>query len=421
MSANIVVSASNVSKSFCIAHAGTKPVDYISLRDTATDFVSGFFSKKSLPEKESVEEFWALNNVNFEVSRGERFGIIGRNGAGKSTLLKILSRITEPTSGRIVVKGRLSSLLEVGTGFHAELTGRENIFLNGAILGMSKQEINKKFDAIVDFSEVEQFLDTPVKRYSSGMYVKLAFSVAAHLETDVLVIDEVLSVGDVQFQKKCLARMEQNQNSGQTIIFVSHNMSTIRELCSRVIVLKSGRIAYEGLPGNAIDSYMDIQPGSLIFTGGQFSGHLAESIAIQDFKINNFVCRAYVSPCDEIEFNLSGVCKKEVLKFRFSISLSINGVKICTVCDVKKPSRLREGGFRTSIKVPPYFLRPGVYMLSVEGRNGDAHSGETEWVVASDVASLEVLEKWDDMNDLGVSGVVNAPHVGSRDDGISKF
>jgi lipopolysaccharide transport system ATP-binding protein len=190
--------------------------------------------------KAREEEFWALKDVSFEIRRGERVGIIGRNGAGKSTLLKILSRITEPTTGRVEILGRVASLLEVGTGFHPELTGRENIFLNGAILGMSQREIRLKFDEIVDFAEVEKFLDTPVKRYSSGMYVRLAFAVAAHLEPEILVVDEVLAVGDVTFQKKCMLRMNEVGVSGRTVLFVSHNMSAIEQLCNSVITLHQG-------------------------------------------------------------------------------------------------------------------------------------------------------------------------------------
>src|SRR5207237_781164 len=183
------------------------------------------------------ESFWALRDVSFEVKQGEVVGIIGRNGAGKSTLLKILSRITEPTEGRVRIRGRVASLLEVGTGFHPELTGRENVFLNGAVLGMSREEIRKRFDEIVAFAEVEQFLDTPVKRYSSGMYVRLAFAVAAHLEPEILIVDEVLAVGDATFQKKCLGKMSEVSESGRTILFVSHNMPMVEFLCARIILL----------------------------------------------------------------------------------------------------------------------------------------------------------------------------------------
>ena len=192
---------------------------------------------------DTTEEFWALKDVSFEVKRGEVLGIIGRNGAGKSTLLKVLSRITEPTEGRVTIEGRVASLLEVGTGFHPELTGRENVYLNGAILGMTRAEIKRKFDEIVDFSGVERFLDTPVKRYSSGMYVRLAFAVAAHLEPEILIIDEVLAVGDAEFQKKCLGKMQDVAGHGRTVLFVSHNMGAIERLCDNVVVLSQGRVA----------------------------------------------------------------------------------------------------------------------------------------------------------------------------------
>ena len=205
------------------------------------------------------EEFWALKDVSFDIEQGDRVGIIGRNGAGKSTLLKILSRITEPTTGSIKIKGRVASLLEVGTGFHPELTGRENIYLNGAILGMSRAEIKKHFDAIVDFAETEKFLDTPVKRYSSGMYVRLAFAVAAHLEPEILVVDEVLAVGDSEFQKKCLGKMEDvSRNEGRTVLFVSHNMGVVRTLCNKGILLKNGQISINSTAEHSISSYLTI-------------------------------------------------------------------------------------------------------------------------------------------------------------------
>ena len=205
----------------------------------------------------SAEEFWALKDVSFEVNRGEVLGIIGRNGAGKSTLLKIVSRITEPTKGRITIEGRVASLLEVGTGFHPELTGRENIFLNGAILGMAREEIKKKFDEIVAFAEVERFLDTPVKRFSSGMYVRLAFAVAAHLEPEILIVDEVLAVGDLTFQEKCLGKMNSvAQSDGRTVFFVSHNMAAIQQLCRRAILLREGQLVADGEPSRIVPIYM---------------------------------------------------------------------------------------------------------------------------------------------------------------------
>ncbi|MGA7750586.1 MAG: ABC transporter ATP-binding protein, partial [Gallionella sp.] len=227
------------------------------------------------------EEFWALKDVSFDIQQGDRVGIIGRNGAGKSTLLKILSRITEPTSGRVSIKGRVASLLEVGTGFHPELSGRENIFLNGAILGMSKAEIKKKFDEIVAFAEVEKFLDTPVKRYSSGMYVRLAFAVAAHLEPEILVVDEVLAVGDAQFQKKCIGRMDEVSRHGKTVLFVSHNFPAVQRLCNKGILLESGKVKNQGEVSIILSQYMqtvslnneivkvEVKPGEAKFVSWQ--------------------------------------------------------------------------------------------------------------------------------------------------------
>ena len=218
---------------------------------------------KIIGSKEAIEgdTLWALRDVSFDVEQGSVWGIIGANGAGKSTLLKILSRVTAPTSGQIKVRGRVASLLEVGTGFHPELTGRENIFLNGAILGMTKAEVRKKFDEIVAFSEIEKFIDTPVKRYSSGMYVRLAFAVAAHLDPEILVVDEVLAVGDAAFQKKCLGKMGAVAKEGRTVLFVSHNMGAVRNLCQQGVVLKNGQEVFRGLANDSVDFYLGEHPG----------------------------------------------------------------------------------------------------------------------------------------------------------------
>lgn len=253
-----VIKAEDLGKKYILRHQ--KQERYTSLREEMTRSVKKWGQRVFTPfaaTRESApthEEFWALQNVFFEIKQGDRVGIIGRNGAGKSTLLKILSRITEPTTGRISIKGRVASLLEVGTGFHPELTGRENIYLNGAILGMSKVEIKKKFDAIVDFAEVEKFLDTPVKRYSSGMYVRLAFAVAAHLEPEILVVDEVLAVGDMQFQKKCLGKMDE-VGKDRTVLFVSHQMPMIASLCNKTILLHQGNVLQYGPTATVIQRY----------------------------------------------------------------------------------------------------------------------------------------------------------------------
>jgi homopolymeric O-antigen transport system ATP-binding protein len=229
---------------------------YVALRDVLSDRARALFRRKRQYRRPALEDFWALKDVSFEVKRGEVTGVIGRNGAGKSTLLKVISRITEPTVGRIELTGRVASMLEVGTGFHPELTGRANIFLNGAILGMRHAEIKRRFDEIVAFSEVENFLDTPVKRFSSGMYVRLAFAVAAHLHTEILIVDEVLAVGDAEFQRKCLGRMSEVAQGGRTVLFVSHNMAAIRRLTQRCIVLDQGQLKLDAPPKEAIEYYL---------------------------------------------------------------------------------------------------------------------------------------------------------------------
>lgn len=251
---NPIIKVENISKLYQI---GAKE-SYGSLRDEIMQAVTAPFRRLTTHNSQLTTDsnLWALKDVSFEVNEGEVVGIIGRNGAGKSTLLKILSRITEPTSGKITMRGRVASLLEVGTGFHPELTGRENIFLNGALLGMTQAEIRRKFDEIVAFSEIEKFLDTPVKRYSSGMYVRLAFAVAAHLEPEILVVDEVLAVGDAQFQKKCMGKMGEVAKGGRTVLFVSHNMAAIQNLCPRAIFLSHGEVIEDGKTEVIVERYL---------------------------------------------------------------------------------------------------------------------------------------------------------------------
>ncbi|MGH7215528.1 MAG: ABC transporter ATP-binding protein, partial [Tepidisphaeraceae bacterium] len=245
----LALSVRGVSKSYTLRRA---------IEPGATTLAEAVVQRVRSPFRRVAREtFWALNDVSFDICQGEVVGIIGRNGAGKSTLLKVLSRITEPTTGCIELYGRVGALLEVGTGFHPELTGRENIFLNGQILGMRRREIARQFDAIVDFAGVEQFLDTPVKRYSSGMYVRLAFAVAAHLEPEIMLVDEVLAVGDEEFQRKCLGKMKDVARSGRTVIFVSHQMQSIAKLCTRAICMERGRVAYAGAVDDTIDHYLE--------------------------------------------------------------------------------------------------------------------------------------------------------------------
>jgi lipopolysaccharide transport system ATP-binding protein len=245
------ISIENISKKYILSH---KKKNYQNLKESVSGFFGELFTSKN--DEETKEIFWALRDVSFDIEQGDRIGIVGSNGAGKSTLLKILSRITEPSSGQVKVNGRMASLLEVGTGFHPDLTGRENIFLNGAILGMKQQEIKHQFDEIVSFAGIEKFLDTPVKRYSSGMYVRLGFAIAAHLEPEILIVDEVLAVGDSEFQKKCLGKMKDVSSSGRTILFVSHNSTAIQGLCNKAAFLKKGSLVKYGEVGEVLHDYM---------------------------------------------------------------------------------------------------------------------------------------------------------------------
>ena len=263
---DIVIKAENLGKQYTIGHQSENG-RYLALRDVMVQNARSFWHKtKDLVQGrpiilgDTLEEVWALKDVSFEVRRGESVGIIGHNGAGKSTLLKVLSRITEPSAGKVTIKGRVASLLEVGTGFHPELTGRENIYLNGTILGMHRAEIKHKFDEIVAFAEIDRFLDTPVKRYSSGMYVRLAFAVAAHLDPEILLVDEVLAVGDAAFQEKCLGKMRDTAIQGRTVLFVSHNMQAIQQLCQKGILLDSGRVVMDGTGPEAVKKYLSDIP-----------------------------------------------------------------------------------------------------------------------------------------------------------------
>ena len=262
MSDDVVIRVEGLGKNYVIGHVEVRE-RYTALRDvvarTARNVVrrtADMARGRTIVQGDVTEEFWALRDVSLEVKRGEVVGVVGRNGAGKSTLLKILSRITEPTEGRVVIRGQVASLLEVGTGFHPELTGRENIYLNGAILGMRRSEIRRRFDEIVAFADIERFLDTPAKRYSSGMYVRLAFAVAAHVDPEILLVDEVLAVGDLEFQKKCLGKMDETAKSGRTVLFVSHDMARVTSLCSRGLLLNAGRIEVAGKMSAVADAYL---------------------------------------------------------------------------------------------------------------------------------------------------------------------
>jgi lipopolysaccharide transport system ATP-binding protein len=310
-----IIKVNNISKQYKLGQ--TQP--YLTLRDALSNnlkFLLNLKKKGTGPTK-----IWALKDIDFKVNRGELIGIIGKNGAGKSTLLKILSRITPPTTGKIVLKGKMSSLLEVGTGFHPELTGRENIFLNGAVLGMTKQEITSRFDAIVEFSGIEKFLDTPVKRYSSGMYVRLAFSVAAHLESEILLIDEVLAVGDIAFQKKCLGRMDEvAKTTGRTILFVSHNMEMIQNLCKRCILLEKGKIKMIGETEKVVEEY---SKNNLKLSGVPLRDRKDREgrgdIKFTDIKITNSAGSEFIKSGDKL---------KIILEYTSNFKKDIKGIRV---------------------------------------------------------------------------------------------
>jgi lipopolysaccharide transport system ATP-binding protein len=286
---DVAIAAEGLSKRYLIGHR--KNERYVALRDIFGRELRNFsrkaadlFRGRQIVQGDEVEEFWALKDVSFQVERGEVLGVIGRNGSGKSTLLKILSRITEPTAGRAVLRGRIASLLEVGTGFHPELTGRENIFLNGAILGMNRGEVLRKFDEIVEFSELAQFLDTPVKQYSSGMYVRLAFAIAAHIQPEILIVDEVLAVGDADFQRKCLGKMESQSRSGATVLFVSHNMSVVEQICHRAMLLNKGKIIGYGAPNKQVQSYLGVQEVAIDETA--FPRKISDGVSLEVFRFS---------------------------------------------------------------------------------------------------------------------------------------
>lgn len=294
LSKDIALSARGLSKSYTIAHAQEKES---TLAETILQRARRPFHRAA------KETFWALRDLSFDIRRGDVIGIIGRNGAGKSTLLKVLSRITQPTGGVIDLYGRVGSLLEVGTGFHPELTGRENIFLNGQILGMRRHEINRQFDAIVDFSGCEKFLDTPVKRYSSGMYVRLAFAVAAHLESEILIVDEVLAVGDAEFQRKCLGKMKDVASGGRTVLFVSHHMQSVQVLCTKAMYLEQGKLLHYGSIGEAIDHYV-----AAFARPGAVSGNPDRRPGSGEFRFTRVVPDKETFSCGEekaIEFDIA--------------------------------------------------------------------------------------------------------------------
>jgi len=371
---DIAIRVENLGKLYRIGQGRTR---YETLRDRIALFARSplrhlkYFGTR-LQKRES-DFIWAIKDVSFEVRRGEVVGIIGRNGAGKSTLLKILCRITEPTEGYAEIHGRVGSLLEVGTGFHPELTGRENIYLNGAILGMRKAEIDRKFDEIVAFAEIENFLDTPVKRYSSGMYVRLAFAVAAHLEPEILLVDEVLAVGDAGFQKKCLGKMSRVSQEGRTVLFVSHNMTAIRNLCHHVIWMKDGKKFGSGMPSDVIEEYLKESVRNELFP--TISTTISSLPEDPFFRFNSIIIRQ-----DKVSTNVLLNGKSWEIEIRYSVYQKMIGLRIYfDLCDEEEeilirtfhdddadePSVIEPGDYVSTALVPRDLLAPRSYILRI--------------------------------------------------------
>jgi lipopolysaccharide transport system ATP-binding protein len=365
------IRALSLSKQFRL---GSRSLEtYRTLRESLMNAMAAPFRRRAR-HVEDQSHFWALRNIDFDIERGEVVGIVGRNGAGKSTLLKILSRVTEPTSGRAEIRGRVGSLLEVGTGFHLELTGRENIFLNGSILGMSRREIVRRFDEIVAFAELEKFLDTPVKRYSSGMYVRLAFAIAAHLEPEILIVDEVLAVGDATFQRKCIGKTQEVARSGRTILLVSHQMDVVRRLATKALLLKQGELVLTGDPIDVVNRYLAegagrILPGVATDThrlsrGGNLDAIFAEVACASDDSASGLL-----HTHGSLRVDMTIEARRDVRFNSLSVTLfDRNGTRLLSADSFSplRDSRLLEAGRRRlSVRLPRIPFRPGVYVLGL--------------------------------------------------------
>ncbi|MEA2994158.1 MAG: lipopolysaccharide transport system ATP-binding protein [Alphaproteobacteria bacterium] len=379
---DIAIRVDGLGKKYRIRHRRER---YTALRDVITDKVRNVFRPSAGDSAPTVEDFWAVRDISFQVACGEVVGIIGRNGAGKSTLLKLLSRITEPNEGRIEIEGRVASMLEVGTGFHPELTGRENIFLNGAVLGMRHAEIRRRFDEIVAFADVENFLDTPVKRYSSGMYMRLAFAVAAHLETENLIVDEVLAVGDADFQRKCLGKMSEVAKRGRTVLFVSHNMGAIRRLTQRCIVLDRGHVQIDATPQEAIEFYLTQSAEGV--AGGVFVRD-KPSTSEQPFYVRRVTTRGGPDSdpvqhfnCDEpIIISVEYTATRRVPGLYGYLTLTrLDGSIVyegdSTDADANPLDRVMPGPGILHIGIPPRVLGPGTYQIYLAFASDRAPSG----------------------------------------------
>ncbi len=412
---DIAIRVENLSKQYRI---GGPQARYKTIRESLTEAVQSPFRRLSSVVRGqssavSNETIWALKDVSFEVKRGEVVGIIGRNGAGKTTLLKVLSRITEPTEGYAEIHGRVGSLLEVGTGFHPELTGRENIYLNGAILGMKRTEIDHKFDEIVAFAEIEKFMDTPVKHYSSGMYVRLAFAVAAHLEPEILLVDEVLAVGDAAFQKKCLGKMDEIGRTGRTVLLVSHNMGSILQLCKKAILLEKGHLRAFAAAREVTQHYLQqFSQGNVSLDTKSFQGTLSSILQFEEVSINDLAQTdgAVISPSSPITIKVAGTCKQDIPAFRINFSIFTKGVRLFTLHDAAKPELLPRGNFESEVEIPAFFLRPGDYSVAI----GGYRDGGSEWMWGMDLLAFSISEEWEGDYEFINIGLVNLPVHGKR-------
>jgi homopolymeric O-antigen transport system ATP-binding protein len=399
-----VIAVENLSKKYIISHQTQER--YVALRDVLANGAKRIINKLQHPlvvkNDAKHEEFWALREINFEIQQGDRVGIIGRNGAGKSTLLKILSRITEPTSGKISIKGRVASLLEVGTGFHPELTGRENIYLNGAILGMSQAEIKKKFDEIVAFAEVEKFLDTPVKRYSSGMYVRLAFAVAAHLESEILVVDEVLAVGDMSFQKKCMGKMEEVGKDGRTVLFVSHNMAMISNLCQKGVVLKHGEILFQGEMSTAVLAYYeDNHIGDKSYNRG--SKYESENVALLSAEILKTTDND-LTIHDELTIRMRYKIKKKAdAKFVPEFHFYRTDGSCAFITHAEGVTNALPGEYDADCRIPSRFLNDGVYFVGAAMAGYFLNHWNTEFYDPN-ALTFNIVDLMDERSRYGYAG-----------------
>jgi lipopolysaccharide transport system ATP-binding protein len=412
-----IIRVEGLGKQYLLRHqAGGQP-RYQALRDTLAAGLRSIGRRwrrrlSATPDADgSREAFWALKDVSFEVAQGEAVGIIGRNGAGKSTLLKLLSRITEPTAGRVELRGRVASLLEVGTGFHPELTGRENVYLNGAIMGMSRAEVRRKFDEIVAFAEVEKFLDTPVKHYSSGMYMRLAFAVAAHLEPEILVVDEVLAVGDVEFQKKCLGKMKDVGQQGRTVLFVSHNLGYINKLCSRAILLEAGAIKTQGDVGQTLEAYMAEAAASpsIVDLSGFRSPYGQGEIQVYAVELDNPVGGRFAVAWDEpirLRIVLRAKCELNGLSLGVGCQTT-DYVPLFTVRTADEPGTVldfKAGEVKAVTVTIEHNLRAGFYNVLI----GIA-SGNYAYYYCPSAAQLQIMDvgskPYNDKN----TGLINCP------------